>query len=304
MTITRLKALITGGTGQVGTELIRRGDCCQFDIVAPNRAEINLLNESDVYSQLNSIRPDIVVNSAAFTAVDAAETECDMAFKVNSDVVRIMANSCNLLSIPLIHISTDYVFDGTKAGSYKETDLICPIGVYGRSKEAGEAKVRELLEKHIILRTSWVYAAHGNNFVKTMLRIGKERQNLNIVNDQFGAPTFAGDIADAILSIAKKVLEHDALEFWGTYHYTAKGRTSWKDFAEVIFETASTWLPNKPYVEGIPSSQYPTAAKRPANSVLNCAKVDLELGPPRRHWREGLDEVLDELRMNQNREIT
>ena len=304
MTITRLKALITGGTGQVGTELIRRGDCCHFDIVAPNRAEINLLNESDVYSQLNSIRPDIVVNSAAFTAVDAAETECDMAFKVNRDAVRIMANSCNLLSIPLIHISTDYVFDGTKAGSYKETDLICPIGVYGRSKEAGEAKVRELLEKHIILRTSWVYAAHGNNFVKTMLRIGKERQNLNVVNDQFGAPTFAGDIADAILSIAKKVLEHDALEFWGTYHYTAKGRTSWKDFAEVIFETASTWLPNKPYVEGIPSSQYPTAAKRPANSVLNCAKVDLELGPPRRHWREGLDEVLDELRMNQNREIT
>ena len=296
MTITRLKALITGGTGQVGTELIRRGDCCHFDIVAPNRAEINLLNESDVYSQLNSIRPDIVVNSAAFTAVDAAETECDMAFKVNRDVVRIMANSCNLLSIPLIHISTDYVFDGTKAGSYKETDLICPIGVYGRSKEAGEAKVRELLEKHIILRTSWVYAAHGNNFVKTMLRIGKERQNLNVVNDQFGAPTFAGDIADAILSIAKKVLEHDALEFWGTYHYTAKGRTSWKDFAEVIFETASTWLPNKPYVEGIPSSQYPTAAKRPANSVLNCAKVDSELGPPRRHWREGLDEVLDELK--------
>ena len=296
MTVTRLKALITGGTGQVGTELIRRGDGCRFDIVAPNRAEINLLNESDVYSQLNSIRPNIVVNSAAFTAVDAAETECDMAFKVNRDAVRIMANCCNLLSIPLIHISTDYVFDGTKAGSYKETDLICPIGVYGRSKEAGEAIVRELLEKHIILRTSWVYAAHGNNFVKTMLRIGRERQNLNVVNDQFGAPTFAGDIADAIFSIAKKVLGHDELEFWGTYHYTAKGRTTWKDFAEVIFEAASTWLPNKPYVEGIPSSQYPTAATRPANSVLNCTKVDSKLGPPRRHWREGLDEVLYELK--------
>ena len=296
MATTRLKAFISGGTGQVGTELIRRGDGWHVDIVAPNRTEVNLLNEKDIYSQLDSIRPDIVVNSAAFTAVDAAETERDMAFQVNRDAVRIMANSCNLLSIPLIHISTDYVFDGTKAGKYKETDHICPIGVYGRSKEAGEAIVRELLEKHIILRTSWVYAAHGNNFVKTMLRIGRERQNLNVVNDQFGAPTFAGDIADAILSIAKKVLEHDALEFWGTYHYTAKGRTSWKDFAEVIFETASTWLPNKPYVEGIPSSQYPTAAKRPANSVLNCAKVDLELGPPRRHWREGLDEVLDELK--------
>ena len=201
MKITRLKAFIAGGTGQVGTELIRRGDCCHFDIVAPNRAEINLLNESDVYSQLNSIRPDVVVNAAAFTAVDAAETECDMAFQVNRDAVRIMANSCNLLSIPLIHISTDYVFDGTKAGSYKETDLICPIGVYGRSKEAGEAIVRELLEKHIILRTSWVYAAHGNNFVKTMLRIGRERQNLNVVNDQFGAPTFAGDIALTLIHI-------------------------------------------------------------------------------------------------------
>ena len=300
MTITRMKAFITGGTGQVGTELVRRADSWNFDIVAPNRVELNLLDETEVYSQLDQTRPDIVVNSAAFTAVDAAETESDAAFQVNRDAVRIVADSCTQLSIPIIHLSTDYVFDGTKAGTYDESDLICPIGVYGKSKEAGEVVVREISGKHVILRTSWVYAAHGNNFVKTMLRIGKERQKLNVVNDQFGTPTFAGDIADAIFSIANKVLDHNTSQFWGTYHYTAKGWTTWKGFAEVIFEKASTWLLNKPYVKGIPSSQYPTAAKRPSNSVLNCSKIDLKFRPPRRHWQEGLDEVLSELKNGMN----
>ena len=299
-----MKAFITGGTGQVGTELVRRAGSWNLDIVAPNRAELNLLDETEVYSQLDQTRPDIVVNSAAFTAVDAAETESDAAFQVNRDAVRIVADSCTQLSIPIIHLSTDYVFDGTKAATYEESDLICPIGVYGKSKEAGEAVVRETSGKHVILRTSWVYAAHGNNFVKTMLRIGKERQQLNVVNDQFGTPTFAGDIADAIFSIANQVLEHNTSQFWGTYHYTAKGWTTWKDFAEVIFEKASTWLSNKPHVEGIPSSQYPTAAKRPPNSVLNCSKIDLKFRPPRRHWQEGLDEVLSELKNEMNKQIT
>ena len=301
MTITRMKAFITGGTGQVGTELIRRADSWNFDIVAPTRSELTLLDDTEVYSQLDQIRPDIVVNSAAFTAVDAAETESDAAFQVNRDAVRIVADSCTQLSIPIIHLSTDYVFDGTKVGTYDESDLICPIGVYGKSKAAGEAAVREISGKHVILRTSWVYAAHGNNFVKTMLRIGEERQNLNVVNDQFGTPTFAGDIADAIFSIANQVLGHNTSQFWGTYHYTAKGWTTWKDFAEVIFEKASTWLSNKPHVEGIPSSQYPTAAKRPPNSVLNCSKIDLKFRPPRRHWQEGLGEVLSELKNEMNR---
>ena len=295
-----MKAFITGGTGQVGTELVRRADSWNFDIVAPNRAELNLLDETEVYSQLDQTRPDIVVNSAAFTAVDAAETESDAAFQVNRDAVRIVADSCTQLSIPIIHLSTDYVFDGAKAGTYDESDLICPIGVYGKSKEAGEVVVREISGKHVILRTSWVYAAHGNNFVKTMLRIGKERQNLTVVNDQFGTPTFAGDIADAIFSIASQILERDTSQLWGTYHYTAKGWTTWKGFAEVIFEKASTWLPNKPDVEGIPSNQYPTAAKRPSNSVLNCSKIDLKFRPPRRHWQEGLDEVLSELKNGMN----
>ena len=295
-----MKAFITGGTGQVGTELVRRADSWNLDIVAPNRAELNLLDETEVYSQLDQTRPDIVVNSAAFTAVDAAETESDAAFQVNRDAVRIVADSCTQLSIPIIHLSTDYVFDGAKSGTYDESDLICPIGVYGKSKEAGEVVVREISGKHVILRTSWVYAAHGNNFVKTMLRIGKERQNLTVVNDQFGTPTFAGDIADAIFSIANQILERDTSQFWGTYHYTAKGWTTWKGFAEVIFEKASTWLPNKPDVEGIPSNQYPTAAKRPSNSVLNCSKIDLKFRPPRRHWQEGLDEVLSELKNEMN----
>ena len=295
-----MKAFITGGTGQVGTELVRRAGSWNLDIVAPNRAELNLLDETEVYSQLDQTRPDIVVNSAAFTAVDAAETESDAAFQVNRDAVRIVADSCTQLSIPIIHLSTDYVFDGTKAGTYDESDWICPISVYGKSKEAGEVVVREISGKHVILRTSWVYAAHGNNFVKTMLRIGKERQKLNVVNDQFGTPTFAGDIADAIFSIANQILERDTSQFWGTYHYTAKGWTTWKGFAEVIFEKASTWLPNKPHVEGIPSSQYPTAAKRPSNSVLNCSKIDLKFRPPRRHWQEGLDEVLSELKNGMN----
>jgi dTDP-4-dehydrorhamnose reductase len=291
----KTKAFITGGTGQVGTELIRRADAWKIDIVAPKRADMNIINEIQVNSQLDYIRPDIVINSAAFTAVDVAENDKDVAFRVNCDALKIMANSCKRLSIPLIHLSTDYVFDGTKTTSYDENDLTCPIGIYGKSKESGENAIREILIEHIILRTSWVYAAHGTNFVKTMLRIGKEREFLNVVDDQFGAPTFAGDIAEAILSITNQVLKKKDVDFWGTYHYTARGQATWKGFAEEIFDEKANWVSKKPSIIGIPSSQYPTPAKRPVNSVLNCSKVDAIFNPPRREWQLGLAEVLSEL---------
>ena len=289
-----MRILIFGRVGQLGSALSELL-LDTHDLVFLDQPEIDLAKIDTIDHHIVKNQPDLVINAAAYTAVDKAESEPDLAQLVNALAPSQMAASCDQRHIPFIHFSTDYVFDGTKVGTYDESDLICPIGVYGKSKEAGEVVVREISEKHVILRTSWVYAAHGNNFVKTMLRIGEERQNLNVVNDQFGTPTFAGDIADAIFSIANQVLEHNTSQFWGTYHYTAKGWTTWKGFAEVIFEKASAWLPNKPHVEGIPSSQYPTAAKRPPNSVLNCSKIDLKFRPPRRHWQKGLDEVLSEL---------
>ena len=291
----KTKAFITGGTGQVGTELIRRADAWRINIVAPKRADMDIINEAQVNSQLDCIRPDIVINSAAFTAVDAAENNKDVAFQVNCDAAKIMADSCKRLSIPLIHLSTDYVFDGTKTASYDETDLTCPIGIYGKSKESGENAIREILIEHIILRTSWVYAAHGTNFVKTMLRVGKEQETLKVVDDQFGAPTFSGDIAEAILSITKQVLRQKDAGFWGTYHYTAIGHATWKDFAEEIFEKKANWVSKKPSIIGIPSSKYPTPAKRPLNSLLNCSKIDSVFSPPRRDWQLGLAEVLNQI---------
>jgi dTDP-4-dehydrorhamnose reductase len=295
MNSNNIKVFATGGSGQVGTELVRRGQKWQANLIAPNRSEVDITDFSKIHSALKREMPDIVINSAAFTAVDAAESEKDLAFKVNRDSLEFMASSCKKLSIPLIHLSTDYVFDGAKITAYEEKDPICPIGVYGRSKEAGECIVRDILNDHIILRTSWVYAAHGNNFVKTMLKIGKKRETLNIVNDQNGSPTFAGDIADAVLSIAKQVLCKDDDSSWGTYHYTAKGQTTWKGFAETIFDRAQSYLSGSPVINGIPSGDYPTPAKRPLNSVLNCNKIDLKFAPPRRKWQEGLTEVLDEL---------
>jgi dTDP-4-dehydrorhamnose reductase len=285
---------VTGGGGQVGTELTRRAQNWDIQIQALTRRELDITQPEMVRDILGDARPDVVINAAAYTAVDKAEDDAEAAFAVNHAAPGHIAAACADLGIPLIHISTDYVFDGTRKGAYKEEDPVRPLGVYGASKEAGERAVRESARRHVIMRTSWVYATHGGNFVRTMLRVGAERDSLRVVADQTGTPTFAGDIADAALSIAGKIAGQQEAP-WGTYHYTAKGETTWHGFAEAIFASSETALGRRPLLEAIATSEYPTPAKRPANSILDCTKIDTNFSPPRRSWREGLAEVLDEL---------
>jgi dTDP-4-dehydrorhamnose reductase len=289
-----VKILVTGGNGQVGTELSRHGAAWQTEVHAVTRDELDITQSGAVLTILKQAKPDVVVNAAAYTAVDKAETEPDRAFAANRDGPGFLAMGCAKIGVPLIHISTDYVFNGEKTSGYRETDQASPLGVYGESKEAGERAVREAWGQHIILRTSWVYASHGGNFVRTMLRVGRERESLRVVSDQTGAPTFAGDIANAILTIATNIAGREQAA-WGTYHYTAKGQTTWHGFAEAIFDAANVRLGRRPTIEAITTREYPTPAKRPVNSVLDCTKIDATFQPPRHDWREGLAEVLDEL---------
>jgi dTDP-4-dehydrorhamnose reductase len=232
---------------------------------------------------------ELVVNCAAYTAVDRAESEPELALAVNRDGPANLAAACGKAHIPLVHISTDYVFDGSKQGPYRETDPVLPLGVYGRSKAEGDTEVRSRLREHIILRTSWVYGVHGNNFVKTMLRLGQERRVLRVVNDQQGCPTNAADLAEVILAIAGRCDRNP----WGTYHYSGKGVTTWHGLAEAIFAEAQKYtslLVER--VEPIPSAQYPTPAKRPANSVLDCSLFTSTFGIEPRPWRESLADVI------------
>jgi len=283
--------LVTGAGGQVGTELLARAARHGHDVTGLVRADLDISDAAAVEAAVAKIKPSLIVNAAAYTAVDKAEEDRDAAYAINRDGPANLAEAAKQAGIPLIHISTDYVFDGSKDGAYLESDPVAPLGVYGASKEAGEQAVRAALDEHVIMRTSWVYAAHGGNFVKTMLRVGKDRDQLRVVADQFGAPTSAADIADAILTIATRIGEGNRSS-WGTYHYTAEGRASWHGFAEAIFARAEPVWGRCPVVEAIPSSDYPTPAKRPTNSVLDAAKILAAFAVPRRPWQDGLEDVL------------
>jgi dTDP-4-dehydrorhamnose reductase len=295
-----LRVLQFGKTGQVGLELLTRGIRRGHQISALGREVIDLAQPGRVAAVVAAAGPvDVVINGAAYTAVDRAESEADKAYKVNCESVAVLAEACAKRGVPLIQLSTDYVFDGTKPGAYCETDVTNPLNVYGRSKLAGEMAVQERQPMHIILRTSWIFSAHGSNFVKTMLRLGVERDELRIVDDQIGAPTFAGDIADTCLRLCATIQERKADIPWGTYHFTASGETSWRGCAEEIFARARAWTPVKAKVVPIPTSAYPTPAKRPLNSRLDCRKIAHTFGIERRPWQAGLSDALNEIRDNQ-----
>jgi dTDP-4-dehydrorhamnose reductase len=241
-----------------------------------------------------------VVNAAGYTAVDQAESEPELAFAVNRDGPSYLAIACGKAGIPLVHISTDYVFDGQKQGAYLETDPVSPLGVYGKSKAAGERAVREHLPEHVIIRTSWVYGIHGHNFVKTMLRVGREKEVVQVVADQYGCPTYAADLAETILRIAARVLEGRQIH-WGTYHYCGQGVTSWHAFAEAIFDLARKYGPLKvKQIEAVTTADYPTAAQRPANSVLDCSlfKSHFDFAP--KPWYESLARMIDQVLSGKN----
>lgn len=288
--------LVTGFAGQVGHEVLlqlaRRG----LPVAGPGRELLDLAQARQIHALLDCLRPSAVINAAAYTAVDQAETEPELAYAVNRDGPGHLAAACRQLGIALIHISTDYVFAGDKSGPYLEDDPVSPASVYGSSKAEGERLVRERLPRHIILRTAWVYSARGHNFVRTMLRLGAERERLRVVADQRGCPTSAGDIAEAVVAIAERIVT-PGFESWGTYHYCGGGAASWYEFARAVFAIAGE-LGGEPScaVDPITTAEYPTAARRPANSVLDCSRLQHTFGIVPRPWEDGLREVLSELR--------
>lgn len=281
------RILITGGSGQVGTELQRIVWPADVTLVAPDRQHLNLADPSSITAAFAATNPDLVINSGAFTAVDRAETEVETAMAVNGSAPELLARLCATRGIALIHLSTDYVFDGSKDGAYGEDDPTAPLNIYGRSKLAGEAAIRATLSQHVILRTSWVYAGHGANFVRTMLRLGQEREELSIVADQHGCPTWAGDLARAIATIALRIQAGDGV--WGTFHLSGANPTTWYDFASEIFSRSAG---KKPRLKPIATSAYPTPARRPLNSVLDCGKIAASYGIHARPWRDALAEML------------
>jgi len=277
--------LVTGGTGQVGTGIAHAAH--GFDVVAPTRAELDLNDPAAIVSAVAARDWAAVINCAAYTAVDKAESEPDAAFAINAEAPRILAKATAHRGIPLLHVSTDYVFDGAKPAPYVEDDPVAPLGVYGASKEAGERAVRTTNPRHIILRTAWVVSPWGNNFVKTMLRLGAERPKLGVVSDQIGCPTSAQDIADTLLAIAR-----DPGERWGTYHFVNAGQASWYDLASAVFAHASADGMSIPQVDPIGTADYPTPAKRPANSRLSTTRLTSTFSIEPRPWHEALEDIM------------
>lgn len=287
-----MKLLVVGADGQVARALIESGGP---EVIAQGRPGLDLEDPSTFAPALQAHAPDMVACVGAYTAVDLAESEPEKARRINAEGPGAMAQLCARENLPLLHVSTDYVFDGSKAGPYYETDAIAPQSVYGRSKAEGEAQVARFCPHHVILRTAWVFDATGKNFVRTMLRLARTRPRIGVVADQFGAPTFAPHIAEGIMAIARNVLQGGRPELFGTFHMSAEGSCTWADFAEAIFaESAARGGPSA-IVDRISTADYPTPAKRPGNSRLSCEKIADVHGVRLPPWREGLELCLDRI---------
>jgi dTDP-4-dehydrorhamnose reductase len=283
-----MKILITGGEGQLGTELIAQSKAYGIEILAPTMAEMDLTQPHRIDPFWDALQPAAVINAAAYTAVDRAETERELAWAVNAGAPTYIARRCARDGIPLIHISTDYVFDGRKTSPYLEDDPLGPLGVYGRTKADGESAVRTALDRHIIIRTAWLYSAHGANFVKTVMRLALERDELRIVDDQIGCPTSAQDLAGAILSIAGRIGAVQPFP-WGTYHYCGNGVTSWCGLARYVIDQLVHAGIIKPLrLIPISTAEYPTPACRPAYSVLDCRRIEAAFGITRPPWQSSV----------------
>ena len=288
--------LVFGLTGQLACELLRRSQHMGqgWRLVHLGRDQADLSRPEAAAEAIAHFRPRLVINAAAYTAVDQAESQPELTFMVNRDAPAAMAEACAKLGAPFLHVSTDYVFSGQKRCAHTEEDAIAPTGIYGHSKAAGEAAIRERLESHIILRTAWVFGAHGRNFVKTMLRLGATREELRVVDDQWGGPTPAAALAEALLVISKAILNGN-VGAWGCFHFCGGPPTTWRRFAEAIFDEAGPRIPRRPTIVPIVTAEFPTPARRPAYSVLDCTRLRQVWGLSQPDWRVGLREVLDEL---------
>ncbi len=289
-----MRILVTGTQGQVARSLIERAPA-SVEVLALGRPEIDLADPASIRNAFDARAPDVVVNAAAYTAVDKAETEEALAFRINGEGAGIVAECARRLGAPIIQLSTDYVFDGSAGRPYREDDPVQPIGAYGRSKLAGEEAVAGANPRHAILRTAWVYSPFGANFVKTMLRLGETRSEVSVVADQVGSPTSALDIADAVFAVATLLLARPAPEKYGVFHMTGEGEASWAEFAETIFAQAHALGRPAVKVTPITTADYPTPARRPANSRLDGARLARDYGLALPPWRDSLRIVVERL---------
>jgi len=278
------RVLITGCNGQVGfclTEMLAG----KVELLALDRHALDITNKKDVFEIVTEFKPDYLLNAAAYTAVDQAEIDVDLAFSINHKGPMNLAEASESVGATMLHISTDYVFKGDALEPYSEKDKVEPKGVYGKSKLEGEKAVAEYCEKHLILRTAWVFGGHGNNFVKTMLRLSRDRNEISIVSDQFGGPTYAGDIAQALISIIEYIDAGNTPE-WGVYHFSGEPYVSWFEFANSIFKSAvdAKLLDKMPVLKPISSAEFLTKADRPSNSRLNCQKIHKQFNVPPSDW--------------------
>ncbi len=292
--MTRLRIAVTGLTGQVVSALIERAPR-EVELIALGRPQLDLSMRDAVLATLRAARCDVIVNAAAYTAVDRAESEPDLAMRVNGEGAGYVAEVAAELGAPLLHLSTDYVFDGTLDRPWREDDPTGPTGAYGRSKLAGEQAIAAIHANHAILRTAWVYSPFGANFVKTMLRLGETRSEIGVVADQTGNPTSALDIADALIAIATRLRADPSPALRGVFHMTGAGAATWADFAEAIFAEAERRGRPPIKVRRIATADYPTPAKRPANSRLDNEKLSRAYGLALPHWRTSLTTCLDRL---------
>lgn len=291
-----MKILVAGSQGQLARALAEQAKAhAGFDVVALGRPQLDLADAAGIARAIAAERPQLVVNAAAYTAVDKAESEQQVAFAVNRDGAGALAAAARAHGCPIIQVSTDYVFDGAKPSPYIETDATGPTGVYGRSKLAGEAAVAAANAQHLILRTSWVHAPYGQNFLRTMLRLAAERPELRVVADQIGNPTYAPHLADAILALAGRLADGRQPHAWGIYHAAGTGETSWHGFAAAIVRAGARFgVPQVPVVP-IVTTDYPTPARRPANSRLDCGKLERAFGVRLPSWQQGVEDCITRL---------
>mgnify|MGYP001612411486 FL=1 len=288
-----MKVIITGAKGQLGSDLVPLARSAGFEVVPFSSADLDITDKAGVMARVDAVRPVVIINCGAYTKVDLAEKEEAKAFAVNQDGAANLADAAASVKAVLVHVSTDFVFDGARPHPYTESDATNPLGVYGASKLAGEAEIQKRLESHVIVRTSWLYGVNGGNFVKTMLRLASEREGLRVVYDQTGSPTWSADLASALVAITLDIKAGN--KHWGLYHYSNEGVASWYDLAvAVVEESRRLGLPIKcNHVEPILTAQYPTPAKRPPYSVFDKALIKKSFGLKIPNWRVSLKDMMN-----------
>ncbi len=298
-----MKVLVAGAQGQVARALMEAAPPPGATVIAMGRPDLDLTRHDTLRRALDACTPDYVVNAAAYTAVDRAEDEIDLAMDVNCHGAGRLAELCRDRAIPIIHLSTDYVYDGRNPDAYLETDTPHPLGVYGQSKRAGEEAVMAAQPRHIVLRTAWVHSPVGHNFVRTMLRLGLSGQTLKVVDDQWGNPTYAAHLAVCILDLIGELNTSGSRDRWGIYHAAGCGTTSRHAFAQEIFAQAARHGRKPPIVEKIATADYPTAAARPANACLDCSKLQVAFGLRLPDWQDGVRACVDRLVARQTEQL-